>query len=513
MSALDRRQFLWTLGLGSAALAWTGCGAETDEPPATARPNILFLMADDMGYGDPGCYNSESKIPTPNIDGLAAQGMRFTDAHSPSAVCTPTRYGVLTGRYAWRSRLKSGVLSGYSPSLIEPSRMTVASLLKQSGYRTAGIGKWHLGLNWAATQKPADNPLLESSNFAKPEGLEVDFSQPVADGPSALGFDYFYGIPASLDMAPYVYLENDRSTELADARTEGIRDGGVFWREGERSPGFEFIEVLPHLTDKAVGFIDEHAAGSPEQPFFLYLALPAPHTPWMPTPEVEGKSGAGKYGDFTVLVDRMIGRVVDALDRNNLADNTLLIVTSDNGSDWRPEHIEQFGHFSNHEMLRGRKRDAWEGGHRVPFVARWPAKVKAGTTSDETVCLTDLTATAAAIAGPALPRDAAEDSYSILPALLGQPVDGPVREATVLHSADGMFAIRQGPWKLIDGQGPGSANYGDWQPAPEDPPGQLYNLADDVSEQQNVYNQQPEVVARLKELLEKYKHQGYSRPL
>jgi arylsulfatase A-like enzyme len=509
----NRRDFLWRLGLGSAACAWTGCGAGAPETSATAPPNIIFLMADDMGYGDPGCYNSESKIPTPNIDRLAAQGMRFTDAHSPSAVCTPTRYGVLTGRYAWRSRLKNGVLSGYSPSLIEPGRMTVASLLKQGGYRTAGVGKWHLGLNWATKQKPAGNPLLESSNFAKPEGLEVDFSQPVADGPAALGFDYFYGIPASLDMAPYVYIENDHTTELADARTPGMRDGGVFWREGEKSPGFEFIEVLPHLTDKAVGFIDQHAESSSGQPFFLYFALPSPHTPWMPTPEVERKSGAGKYGDFSVLVDQMIGQVMAALDRHNLAENTLLIVTSDNGSDWKPEHIEQFGHYSNHKMLRGRKRDAWEGGHRVPFVARWPGKVKAGVTYDETVCLTDLTATAAAIAGQTLPRNAAEDSYSILLALLGQTLEGPLREATVLHSADGMFAIRQGPWKFIDGQGPGSANYGEWQPAPDDPPGQLYNLADDVGEKQNLYNQQPEVVARLRELLEKCKQQGYSRPL
>jgi arylsulfatase A-like enzyme len=511
-----RREFLWRLGVGSAALSWAGCDATTTESAAPARgglPNIIFLMADDMGYGDPGCYNSASKIPTPNMDRLAAQGMRFTDAHSPSAVCTPTRYGVLTGRYAWRTRLTSGVLSGYSPSLVEPGRLTVASILKEHGYHTAGVGKWHLGLNWAAKRRPADNPLLESANFAKPEGLEVDFSKPVTGGPAALGFDYFYGIPASLDMAPYVYLENDRTTELADARTAGIRDGGVFWREGEKSPGFEFIDVLPHLTDKALGFIEEHVQNSPQQPFFLYFAPTGPHTPWMPTAEVEGRSGAGKYGDFVVLVDQMIGRVMDALDRHNLAENTLLIVTSDNGSDWKPEHIQQFGHYSNHEMLRGRKRDAWDGGHRVPFLARWPARVPAGVTSEETICLTDLTATAAAIIGQRLPPDAAEDSYSILPALLGETRQEPLREATVLHSADGMFAIRQGPWKLIDGQGPGSANYGAWKPAPNDPPGQLYDMTADVSERENVYGRHPEVVARLKGLLDRYRQQGHSRPL
>ena len=512
-STCGRREFLCGIGLGGAALAFAGCGGGPVEPGEDSRPNIIFLMADDMGYGDLGCYNDESKIPTPNMDRLASQGMRFSDAHSPSAVCTPTRYGVLTGRYAWRSRLKSGVLSGYSPSLIEPGRMTVASLLQRSGYRTGGVGKWHLGLDWAAKQKPQDNPMLESANFAKPEGLEVDYSQPVENGPATLGFDYFYGIPASLDMAPYVYLENDRTTELADARTEGIRDGGVFWREGEKSPSFEFLDVLPHLTAKAVGFIDDHVSGSSGQPFFLYFALPAPHTPWMPTPDVEGKSAAGKYGDFVVQVDQVAGRVMDALDRHNLAENTVLIVTSDNGSDWKPEHIEQFGHYSNHEMLRGRKRDTWEGGHRVPFIARWPAKVKAGAVADETVCLTDFTATSADIAGETLRSDAAEDSYSILPVLLGHDLEGPLREATVLHSADGMFLIRQGAWKFIDGQGPGSGNYGAWQPAPDDPPGQLYDMTQDISEQRNLYNEQPEVVARLKDLLEKYKQQGYSRPL
>jgi arylsulfatase A-like enzyme len=389
----------------------------------------------------------------------------------------------------------------------------VASILKARGYHTGGVGKWHLGLNWATSQRPADNPNLDAPDFGKPDGLEIDFSRPVSGGPVTMGFDYFYGIPASLDMAPYVYIENDRSTELADAHTEGIRDGGVFWRGGEKSPSFEFIDVLPHLTDKAVEFVERHASESSQAPFFLYFALPSPHTPWMPTPEVEGKSGAGKYGDFVVLVDQMIGRVMDILDRHNLAENTLLIVTSDNGSDWRPEHIEQFGHYSNHEMLRGRKRDAWEGGHRIPFLARWPAKVRAGVTNDETICLTDLTATAAELAGFELPPDAAEDSYSILPALLGETSPGPLREATVLHSADGMFAIRQGPWKFIDGQGPGSRNYGEWKAEPGDPPGQLYNMAEDVGEQNNLYDQHPEIVTQLKDLLDRYKQQGYSRPL
>ncbi|MCP5117424.1 MAG: sulfatase-like hydrolase/transferase, partial [bacterium] len=219
------------------------------------------------------------------------------------------------------------------------------------------------GANWVTHARPEDNPYLDAPGFGKPEELEVDFSQPVRRGPKELGFDYSYIIPASLDMAPYVYLENGKSTELADDTTEGIREGGVFWRGGEKGKSFDFLQVTPHLTEKVVEFLDGHAGNT--QPFFLYFPLPSPHTPWMPTPEVEGASGAGKYGDFVVLVDRMVGRVAEALERNGFAENTLFIVTSDNGSDWRPEHIEDFRHHSNHEMLRGRKRDAWEGGHRV----------------------------------------------------------------------------------------------------------------------------------------------------
>ena len=492
------------------SLALAACGPRKEASPPAQRPNIVFLLADDMGYGDPGCYNPESKIPTPHMDRLAAEGMRFTDAHSPSAVCSPTRYGVLTGRYCWRSRLTKGVLSGYSPALIEEGRATVASLLRDHGYRTAVIGKWHLGLDWTLRSRPEDNPYFDAPDFGKPEGLEIDFSQPVRRGPNDVGFDYSYIIPASLDMAPYVYLENGRATELAGDHTEGIREGGVFWRAGEKGKSFDFLQVTPHFTERAVQFLVEHAATHAGQPFFLYFALPSPHTPWMPTPEAEGKSGAGKYGDFVVLVDQMVGRVAEALERTGLAANTLFIVTSDNGSDWTPKHIEEFGHYSNHKMLRGRKRDAWEGGHRVPFIARWPGRVKPGSVSDETITLTDLMATAAEIASATVPETAGEDSYSILPVLTGQPLSGPLREATVHHSMDGMFSQRQGEWKLIDGQGPGSNQWSG--PQPGDPPGQLYNLADDISETKNLYRERPEIVERLKALLEKYKTQGHSRP-
>ena len=473
-------------------------------------------MADDMGYGDPGSFNADSRIPTPRMDALAAGGMRFTDAHSGSAVCTPTRYGVLTGRYAWRSPLKRGVLSGYSRALIEPGRTTVASMLKQHGYHTAVIGKWHLGLDWATVSEPetwdeGDKTVAfqGASDFARPEGLEIDFTRPVTNGPATLGFDYSYIIPASLDMAPYVYLENNVCEKPATEHEPGRFDGPVFWRPGEAAEGFDFFDVLPNLTRHAVEYVEEQAE-NPDQPFFLYFPLPAPHWPWVPTEEFVGRSEAGKYGDFVVQVDASIGMVMDALERTGQAGNTLFIVTSDNGAEWDPSHIEEFGHYANHAIQRGKKRDAWEGGHRMPFIAHWPAEVAPDSVSDQTICLTDLLATAAELVGFALPEDAGQDSVSIVPALLGDD-DAPLREATVHHSVDGTFAIRMGKWKYIDGQGPGSNQWDG--PQEGDPPAQLYDLGADRHEDTNLYEEAPEIVAQLKTLLELYKSQGHSRPL
>jgi arylsulfatase A-like enzyme len=416
---------------------------------------------------------------------------------------------VITGRYAWRSALKKGVLSGYSKALIDISRMTVASMLRSNGYHTGCVGKWHLGLNWTTTAEPEGYGAIGDTSaafqgadeFSMPAGLEVDYRRPVKVGPADYGFDYSYIIPASLDMAPYVYVENNMPVSPADQYEPGRNEGAVFWRPGEAMAGFDFLEVLPHLTDKAVGFIDDHAAQKPGQPFFLYFPLPAPHWPWMPTEDVVGSSGAGKYGDFTHLVDRMVGRVMQAVERSGMAENTLFIFTSDNGAEWDASHIAEFGHYANHPDLRGKKRDIWEGGHRMPFIVRWPERVAAGSTSDQTICLTDLLATAADIIGEELPANGAEDSFSILPALLGVD-DKPLREATVHHSVDGTFAIRQGDWKLIRGQGPGSNQWDG--PEPGDPPGQLYNLADDIGETKNLYNERPEIVAQLSALLDSY---------
>jgi len=500
---IGRRRFLQVAGAG-AALAWSGNafgqglgGLFGQGAVASGRsrrkPNIIFILADDLGYGDVSCLNRGSKIRTPNMDRLAEEGMRFTDAHSGSAVCTPTRYGVVTGRYCWRSRLKRGVLGGYSPMLIEPGRMTVASMLKQHGYATSCFGKWHLGLG--------NDP-------------KTDYSKPLRPGPIDVGFDYFFGIPASLDMTPYVYVENDHPTAQP---TEHIAPSPrpKFWRGGPIAPGFRHIDVLPELTRRATRWIEDHVRREPEQPFFMYFPLSAPHTPVVPVPEAKGKSRAGVYGDFVWQADWTIGQVLETLERLNIVEDTLVMVTSDNGPETLTEAlVPDYGHYSNYHF-RGRKRDAWEGGHRVPFFARWPGRIKPGSICEETICLTDLMATCAEIVGAKLPNDAAEDSYSILPALLGKKLDGPIREATVHHSSRGEFAIRQGPWKLILCKGSGGNAYKTGPNAikPDDPPGQLYNIGLDEVEYRNLYRERPDIVKRLTLLLEKYKHDGHSRPM
>jgi arylsulfatase A len=471
---MQRRDFLKALG----AAAVPGRGAIPE------RPNIVYILADDLGWGDLGCYNRESAVPTPQADRFANEGMRFTDMHSPSSVCTPTRYGILTGRYCWRSRLKSSVLNGYSPSLIEPGRLTVPAMLKAQGYATAGVGKWHLGLG---------------------DREKTDYAQPLRPGPLDHGFDYYYGIPASLDMDPYLYFENDRAVEQPTSHTNGSSTPrGVFWRAGGIAPSFHLEQVLPTLADKAIQYLRRKHS----QPFFLYLALPAPHTPWLPLAKYRDRSKAGIYGDFVSMVDDTLGQVLKAVDRRN----TLVIFASDNGADWKIEDKARFAHRANANW-RGEKADIWDAGHRIPFIARWPGRIPAGAVSDELGCLTDFMATAAGLVGATLPRTAAEDSYNLLPALLGKK-GPPIREAVVHHSNGGMFAIRQGSWKLECGLGSGGFTPPvHLDPTPGGPAGQLYDLEKDPAEEVNLYQQRPEVVARLTALLERYQSQGYSRPL
>jgi len=480
-----------------------------------SRPNIIYILADDLGYGDLKCYNPQSKIPTPNLDRLASEGIRFTDAHAPDAVCTPTRYGILTGRYCFRSRMKSGVLRPWEPPLIEESRLTVPALLRQNGYATACIGKWHLGWTWPTK----DGQPPQSTN-----GIgNVDFAQPITDGPTTRGFDMYFGTDVP-NYPPYCFIENDRTLGMPSVPAS-LSKGNIN-RPGPMLPGWNLTNIMPELTARAVRYVEDAPKASPAKLFFLYFPLTAPHYPVVPTAEFKGRSQAGDYGDYVAQVDGTVGKVLAALDRTGQAANTLVIFTSDNGPEvveTNPgayQRIQLYGHRSM-DGLRGVKRDAWEGGHRIPFIARWPGHIPANAVSDETICEVDLIATCAALLGKELPTDAGEDSYNILPALLGEEFDRPIRTATVLHSCHGKFAIRKGDWVLIDAP-TGDDNGRKGEPAwlkrergyeSNTFAGELYNLRNDLAQRHNVYGEKPEIVKQLKTLLERYKASGRSRPL
>lgn len=469
-----------------------------------AKPNIVFILADDLGYGDVSCLNKNGKIPTPNIDRIAKSGVAFTDAHSSSAVCTPTRYGILTGRYNWRSTLKQGVLNGFSKPLIPSDRTTMASMLKDRGYQTGAIGKWHLGLDWVNINQIADS---------------VDYTKPIGHGPTTLGFDYFFGISASLDMPPYVYIENDRLTGFPDHITKGNNKGvgspgsnGSYWREGPTGSDFDHQDCLPSMVSHAIKFIKEKSLS--EKPYFLYLALPAPHTPILPSKEYRGKSGLNSYADFVLMVDSKVGEVLDAIERSGKNKNTIVVFASDNGcSPWAdfPALISK-GHNPSY-IFRGTKADLFDGGHRIPCLVQWPAKIKVPHTVSQTICLNDFMRTFAEITGYQIKDNEAEDSYNILPAVLNPEYKKIIREAIVSHSINGSFTIRQGEWKLL--LAAGSGGWSSPKPGKEEnglPPVQLYNLKNDPSEKENLQAQNPEMVQKLSALLKKYIDEGRSTP-
>jgi arylsulfatase A-like enzyme len=469
----------------------TGCQKES----IPKNPNIIYILADDLGYGDVSAMNEQAAWKTEHIDRIASEGMRFTDAHTGSAVCTPTRYGVLTGRYSWRTRMKQGVLWSWDPPLIE-EEPTVGKLLQANGYKTACVGKWHLGLGWQYHEGASDS---------------ADFSKPVLGGPLEVGFDYFFGIAASLDIPPYVYIENDLATMVPTQYTLDTSKYG-WWRKGLTGDDFVHEEVLPVLTQKAVAFIDRHQESSPDKPFFLYFPLPAPHTPILPTEEFQGLSATNPYGDFVLQVDHTVGQILLALEKHGIDKETLIIFTSDNGCSPQADYEElaAFGHDPSY-VFRGHKADIYEGGHRIPFVARWPGHIQAGSSSDQVTCLTDLMATVADIIHKDLDPSAGVDSYSMLPALLSEST-GPLREATVHHSVNGSFSIRKGDWKLIFC--PGSGGWSDPKPNSPGidnlPPMQLYDLSKDAGETENLYEQYPDVVKEMSDLMEKYIRDGRS---
>lgn len=444
------------------------------------KPNIIYVLADDLGYGDLSCY--DGKIKTPNLDEFASEGIRFTDAHTSSSVCTPTRYGILTGRYNWRSKLKKSVLNGKSPSLIPSERETVASMLKKEGYSTAYIGKWHLGWNWV-----------------KDENGIIDFSKPLTHSPNDLGFNYAYGHSGSLDMAPYVYVENGKATQVPVKKTVNTGKQS-WWREGLTSDDFVHEDVTPNFFRRAMDYVKVQA--KKEEPFFLYLPIPSPHTPILPTKDYQGKSGMNPYGDFVMMIDDYIGQLLDVVKQAGVEENTLIVFTSDNGCSPQAnfKELAEYDHDPS-GIFRGHKADIYEGGHRVPFIVKWPGKIKPNRSSDETICTTDFMATCADIIDVDLKDDTAEDSFSMLPILLGK--GNFKRSNTIHHSINGSFSIREGDWKLV--LCPGSGGWSAPRPGKVDlsvmPKYQLFNLDNDPQEENNLFLSEAKKAKKLKKLL------------
>ena len=468
----------------------------SEEEKKQIKPNIIYVLADDLGYGDLSKFNPEGKIKTPHLDQIANDGMIFTDAHTSSSVCTPTRYGILTGRYNWRSTLKSGVLSGRSKALISNTRTTVGKMLQSKGYHTAFIGKWHLGWNWR----------MDSIGT-------IDFSKNVEQSPNDVGFDYAFGHAASLDMPPYVYVENGMATSIPTDST--VNEGEYsWWRNGLTASDFVHEEVTPNFFKKSFEYIKEKS--KEENPFFLYLALPSPHTPILPTEEWQNKSGLNPYADFVMMIDSYIGQLEKVIKEAGIEENTIVIFTSDNGCS--PEanfdELKQKGHNPSY-IYRGHKADIFEGGHRVPFIVKWPGKIKKGSVNNDIICTTDLMATCAEIVDYPLSDSEGEDSYSLVPLFENKNIENPIREATVHHSINGSFAIRRGKWKLIMCPGSGGWSF----PRPNVavtmdslPKFQLYDLVNDPSETSNLIATNDEKADELKTLLEKYIVEGRSTP-
>lgn len=468
------------------------------------RPNLVYILADDMGWGDVSCLNPNAAFQTPNFDRIGREGAAFTDAHATSALCTPSRYGILTGRYNWRSRLKNGVLGGYSSHLIETDRKTVAHMLRENGYATGCIGKWHLGMDWTFRDECSEE---ERSDFFFP-GSRVDFTKRVKNGPIDCGFDTFFGISSSLDIPPYFYIENDHPTALPDHEYPGS-EAPAFARPGPCAPDFRHEEVLPVMTEKAKEFISANR----DRPFFLYFALPAPHAPILPSKEFQGKSGTNAYGDFCLMCDDTVGQILSHLQKEGLEENTILIYTSDNGCAPIANIPELIAHGHNPSAwFRGHKADIYEGGHRVPLLIRWPALIRPGTRVEETVCLCDLMATMAEILQIEFPDNMGEDSVSNLSLWKGIP--GPVREATVHHSENGSLSIRKGKYKLEMCPGSGGWSYPVPGTADEEglPSMQLYDLQKDAGETTNLIQELPKIANELKTLLFQYVIQGRSTP-
>jgi len=485
------------LALVLLAAAIPGSAVTSPRETDAEHPNVIVILADDLGIGDIAPTNTAYKIPTPRLDELAAGGLTFSDAHSPSAVCTPTRYALLTGRYSWRSRLARGVLNGYGEPLIPEGRETVPRMLGRAGYRTRMIGKWHLGWTWG-----------------RDDDGEVDYGAPVTGGPDAAGFDGYHALPASLDMPPYVYVDGGRVTAVPD-RVEGVtraEDRYGWYREGPIAPDFVIEDALPHFFDEADAFVREAAAG--DAPFFLYLALPAPHTPIVPKPPFQGASDLNPYADFVMQVDHHVGELLDALEESGAAGDTIVVFTSDNGCSPQANFalLREAGHDPS-AGFRGHKADLYEGGHRVPLIVRWPGRITEGSRTDALASLTDVYATLADATGQdPNAAGAAEDSVSWMPLFAGD--ESGARASLISHSISGHFAYRDGPWKLLVARGSGG-----WS-APREPAAaeqglpelQLYHLERDPAESENLVAEEPERVRSMLARLEAEAGRGRSTP-
>lgn len=484
-------------------------------------PNILLILADDLGYGDVSCYNDQSKVRTEHLDRLARQGMRFTDAHSPSTVCTPTRYSLLTGRMAFRTGYR-GVFTGVGgPCLIEEQRLTLPAMLRDAGYVTAMYGKWHIGMTFFDKD---GKPINDNSREAV---QRVDYSRGIPDGPLQRGFDQFFGTVCcpTTDWL-YAYIDGDRipvpPTHSLDQSHLPNHDYSRDNRRGMIAPGYDLEQVDLVFLEKSQRFLHQHARTSPNKPFFLFHSMQAVHLPSFAAKPFQGKTEAGPHGDFIFEMDWIVGQLMKTLDDLDLTDNTIVIFASDNGPEV-PTVIAMRRDYQHDgaRPWRGVKRDAWEGGHRTPFIVRWPGRIEPGVVSDQMVSLTDLQATCAAVAGIEIPRNAAEDSFDLSSVWLGTQ-DKPVRPFLLQQTMSLQLSIRRGNWKYLDHRGSGGNNYeraGRWgmqqYALPEkDPlaPGQLYDLANDPGETTNLYSQYPQIVSELKQILQRSKKSGRSRP-
>jgi arylsulfatase A-like enzyme len=485
-------------------------------------PHILFILADDLGYGDVSCYNPESKVQTPNLDRLAKEGLMFTDAHAPATVCSPSRYSCLTGTMAFRDAAMTGVFTGAGgPCMIKEDEWTLPRLLKDRGYTTAMFGKWHIGLTYLDKE---GQPICE--NGIEPVS-RIDYSRAIPDAPVHRGFDRFFGTGCCCGTDHlYAFIDGDRipvpPDGMLDKHTLPDHDFAIDCRDGYIAPGYDIEEMDQIFLEKSVAFLKNHVAHQPEKPFFLFHSTNAVHLPSLPSKTVQGKSSAGPHGDFIVEFDTIVGTLMDTLDELGIAEDTLVIISSDNGPE--THSVYRMRNLYNHDGARpwrGMKRDQWEGGHRVPMFARWPGTIEAGRVTHQTACLCDLMATCAAVAGAELPDQAGLDSFDLSGVLAGrQPEEEPVRRHTLHQTNQLKLAIRKGPWKYLDHQGSGGNDYDlkeilhDYR-LPEtapDAPGQLYNLDEDPGETRNLYLEYPEKVKELKDQLDAYVAAGRSRP-